>query len=419
MAVIHRTRVLIGSIALLLVALHGSVSSQVGSRPMALVGATVYVNPNDPPVANGIVLIRQGTIETVGSRSSTPIPKDAEVLDCSGFTIMAGFWNSHVHFMERKWASVEKLPAAELAEQLQTMLTQYGFTSVFDIGSSLDNTRRLRDRVESGEITGPRIRSTGEILTPKGGIPPPIVFDVTGAMRMNFPEVSDELDTLAAAKVRLDAGADGIKLYAATWAPPIVVLPESAMRAAVEEAHRRGKPAFAHPSNRNGLLAAVNAGIDVLVHTAPQARTWDDTILTAMHKARVAVIPTLKLWKYELRHDRSSVRDRFAGEGIAQLRAWHGGGGEVLFGTDVGYMNDYDPSDEYALMAEAGMSARHILTSLTTAPAQRFGDSTRLGRIAPGLIADLVVLRDDPLTNVRAFADVRYTIRDGKIIFAK
>jgi adenine deaminase len=68
-------------------------------------------------------------------------------------------------------------------------------------------------------------------------------------------------------------------------------------------------------------------------------------------------------------------------------------------------------------MAEAGMDFRHILASLTTAPAERFGETSRLGRIAAGLTADLVVLGEAPSTDVRAFAAVRYTIRNGKIIY--
>jgi imidazolonepropionase-like amidohydrolase len=402
--------------AILLVTVQGAISSQ-SSRPMALVGATIYANPTDAPIRDGVVLIRDGTIAAVGSRISILVPKGAEVLDCAGRTIMAGFWNSHVHFMERKWANVEKIPAAELTDQVQTMLTRYGFTSVFDTGSSWDNTRRLRNRIESGEITGPRIRATGEILVPKGGVPADLVFDITGAMRMKIPEIADDVEATSAAKALLDGGVDGIKVYAATWAPPIVALPEGAIRAVVEEAHRRGKPVFAHPSNRNGLMAAVNGGVDVIVHTAPQAGPWDESIIAAMKKARVALIPTLKLWMYEFRHDRTSSAKRFAGVGSSQLRAWLDSGGEVLFGTDVGYMNDYDPSDEYTLMAQAGMSFRQILASMTTVPALRFGDSHRLGRIASGLSADLVVLSTDPAENVRAFGDVRSTIRDGKIIF--
>lgn len=151
--------------------------------------------------------------------------------------------------------------------------------------------------------------------------------------------------------------------------------------------------------------------------TTLQSGPCDETILEAMQERRVALIPTLKLWKYELRHDRISAQERFVNNGVSQLRAWVAAGGTVLFGTDVGYMGDYDPNDEYALMAEAGMSFRQILASLTTAPAERFGESNRLGRIAPGLAADLVVLGGDPATDVRAFGMVRYTIRGGKLIY--
>ena len=88
-----------------------------------------------------------------------------------------------------------------------------------------------------------------------------------------------------------------------------------------------------------------------------------------------------------------------------------------MFGTDVGGAGNYDPTDEYAMLAEAGMTFRQILTSLTTAPADKFGESARLGRIAPGLTADLVVLNGDPSRDIRAFAAVRYAIRDGKLIY--
>lgn len=389
----------------------------VQQRPLALIGATIYVSPTEEPLRDGIVLIQDGKIAAVGPRGSRNIPPGTEILDCSSLTIAAGFWNSHVHFMERKWADVSNIPASELGTQVQAMLTRFGFTSVFDTGSMWQNTRRLRERIESGEIAGPKIRSTGEILVPKGGVPPDLVFDITGAMRMKIPEVADAAAALAASKALLDAGADGIKVYAATWAPPIVALPESAIRAAADEAHRRGKLLFAHPSNREGLLNAVRGGADIVVHTSPQSGPWDQEILGAMTRAGVALIPTLKLWTYELRHDRMSVRDRFTGVGIDQLRAWLALRGNVLFGTDVGYMNDYDPSDEYVLMARAGMSAGQILASLTTAPAARFGEATQRGRVAAGLAADLVVLNGDPFEDVRAFSAVRYTIRDGSLIY--
>ena len=386
-------------------------------RSLALLGGTVYVSPTAPPVRDAVVLLRGGKIAAVGSRGTVEVAEGTEVLDCAGLTIVAGFWNSHVHFMERKWANADAIPASELRDQLQEMLTRYGFTSVFDTGSMLANTRSIRDRIESAEVAGPRIKTTGEVLNPPGGAPTNLILDLKGAMRIATPEIADAAQARAAARRLLDAGADGIKVYAATWAPPIVTLPEAAIQAAVDEAHRRGKPVFAHPSNRHGLLAAVKGGVDVLVHTSPQSGPWDKTILDAMQNAGVVLIPTLKLWNYELRHDRNSVRERFVRIGIGQLQAWVAAGGTVLFGTDVGYMSDYDPSDEYALMAEAGMDFRQILASLTTVPAQVFGESRRMGRITPGRIADLVVLSEDPAEDVRAFAAVRYTIRDGEVVY--
>ena len=68
-------------------------------------------------------------------------------------------------------------------------------------------------------------------------------------------------------------------------------------------------------------------------------------------------------------------------------------------------------------MAEAGMSFRQILASLTTAPAERFGESKQLGQVTAGLQADLVILKNDPSKNIRALAAVEYTVRAGKIIY--
>jgi imidazolonepropionase-like amidohydrolase len=117
-----------------------------------------------------------------------------------------------------------------------------------------------------------------------------------------------------------------------------------------------------------------------------------------------------------MRHDLISTQQRFINTAIGQLQAWVALGGTVLFGTDLGAV-DYDPGEEYALMDEARMSFRQILASLTTAPAERFGESQRLGRIAVGLDADLVVLKGDPSQNVRALAEIKYTVRGGKIIY--
>jgi imidazolonepropionase-like amidohydrolase len=117
-----------------------------------------------------------------------------------------------------------------------------------------------------------------------------------------------------------------------------------------------------------------------------------------------------------MRHDRVSIQEQSVLTAVGQLQAWIASGGSVLFGTDLGAV-DYDPAEEYVLMAKAGMNARQILASLTTTPAAKFGESERLGRIESGFQADLVVLKNDPSRDIRALAQVVYTLRAGRIIY--
>ncbi|PYX80588.1 MAG: 4-alpha-glucanotransferase [Acidobacteria bacterium] len=380
---------------------------------LALVDGTIYASPTEAPIAGGVVLIQDEKIAAVARRTQVQVPSTAQVLDCSGGTITAGFWNNHVHFFERKWANAAEIPAAELSRQIQDMVTRYGFTSVFDLSSMWENTRRLRERIELGELPGPTIRTTGEGLIPPGAVPSEAVLGVLGVMNFPAPEIADASQATAAARKLLEKGVDGIKLFASS--PRSTPLPESAIRAAVYEAHKAGKPVFVHPNSGADVLTAVRAGVDIVAHTTPYSGDWDRSILTTMQERKVALIPTLKIWLEFMRHDRMSAQEKAAKAETGQLRAWVDAGGTVLFGTDVSYIN-YDPSDEYALMAEAGMSFRQILASLTTAPAERFGDSKR-GRIAPGLQADLVVLKGDPARNIRALASVQQTVRAGRIIY--
>jgi len=407
----------LGLAAALLIRLGGADAGQPGnaSGELALAGGTIYLNPVDEPVRGGVVLIRDGKIAAVDNAASLQIPRNVQVIDCAGLTITAGFWNSHVHFFERKWANVTAIPALELTRQLQDMLTGYGFTSVFDIGSMGTNTRRLRERIESGEVPGPRIRSTGEALVAPGAVPSNAVISALGFMTSPNREIIDAAQAAAASRTLLDEGADGIKVHLQRPPPPASPIPESAIHAAVNEAHRAGKPVFIHPNTADDVVAAIRAGVDVIAHTTPTSGAWEETVVPAMQQRRVALTPTLSAWKYLLRRDRISAQEQAVATATRQLRAWLAGGGTVLFGSDLGAA-DYDPIEEYTLMAEAGMSFRQILASLTTAPAEKFGASQQLGRIASGFAADLTVLGNDPSKDIRALARVQYTLRDGKII---
>jgi imidazolonepropionase-like amidohydrolase len=339
----------------------------------------------------------------------TPVPQEATRLDCEGFFVVAGFQNSHVHFTEPKWAEAATLPAAQLSAQLEDMLLRWGATTVVDTGSLLSNTLALRSRIDSGEVRGPRIYTVGTPTYPHDGIPyylreslPPEVLKL-----LNTPQTAAEAAAIAARQI--EAGADALKLFTGSWVERGKVLPmdPAIARAAAAEAHARGKLVFAHASSLAGLEPALAARVDVLAHALDDDRGWNESHVTRMQAIRMAMVPTLKL---------------FGGQSFtkfiqAEVGTYASAGGQILFGTDVGYLTDYDTTDEFTLMAGAGLDWRAILASLTTAPAERFGETLRRGRIVPGLDADLVVLGADPAADVTAFADVRYTIRGGQVVF--
>jgi imidazolonepropionase-like amidohydrolase len=361
------------------------------------------------------VIIRDGTIAAVRARASDDSFPDATVLDCTGCSITAGFWNTHVHFHERKWAGAEQIPAPELQRQLEE-LTRFGFTNVFDLSSNLANTRALRDRIASGDVRGPRILTTGEGLIPAGGTPPPDVFRALGLMETALTEVSSVDDARDRARELLERGVDALKLFVSSQAG--LRLEPHVMRAAVAAAHACGKLVFAHPNDAADVRAALHAGVDVIAHTTPRTAAWDDALLTAMQSRSVAVIPTLMVWSSLMRHDRLSTRERLVAAAVQQLRAWLERDGCVLFGTDLGAV-EYDPSQEYSLMAAAGATFRTILTSLTSAPARRIDGDAGRAEVRAGNPADLVVLASDPAKEIAALSAVRYTIRAGAIVYAE
>lgn len=383
---------------------------------LALVGAKIYQSPTDKPITVGVVLIKHGKIIAVGDKSKVKIPKNSTPLDCNGLILTAAFWNSHVHLTEPKWQKAASIPHSQIAQQIQDMLTRYGFAHVLDTGSDLQNTRAIKHRTDNGEIPGPSIRTAGISFVPPKGSP----FYIAP---VKLPELSTPEEATKLVREQIESGADAIKLFAASPVSPVkppVLMPLDVAKAAVAAAHAMGKPVIAHPTNNAGVNVVLESGIDILAHTTPDGREpWGDELVRKLRSAGVALVPTLKLWNWEGERKGvpPAVVERFINIALQQVHAYAKAGGEVLSGTDVGYMTDYNPTDEYVLMAKAGMSFQQILAALTTAPVVRFGVSKQTGRIATGLDADIVLLSGDPAIDVKALSNVRYTLRKGKVIY--
>jgi imidazolonepropionase-like amidohydrolase len=388
------------------------------SDEFAMTGALIYPAPGEAPIPDGVVIVSHGKIIAVGRKGKISIPPGIQTINCKGQTLVAGYWNTHVHFMEPKWSDADSLPAQQLTAQMQDMLTRYGFTSVVDIGSLLQNTLALRRRVATGAVKGPRIMTAGMIIYPKDGIPyyitenlPP---DLVAVVR-KLGEAATPADAVRIVDNQLEQGSDVVKLMAVSIMRPnghiqFNPMPLSVVQAATAEAHRKGKLVFAHPTNMEGIELVLSGHVDVLAHASEEPSKWDSTVSCRLKAANVTLIPTLTLF------DKDQDFDGI----LKEVKSYSDIGGQIMFGTDIGFLTDYPSlTKEFGYLARAGLTFSQILATLTTVPAARlgFGDST--GAIKKGLDADLVVLDGDPAKDQSAFYHVALTIRQGNIIYQR
>jgi imidazolonepropionase-like amidohydrolase len=131
-------------------------------------------------------------------------------------------------------------------------------------------------------------------------------------------------------------------------------------------------------------------------------------MLRRMIAQHMTIIPTLKLFSLD--------------DNIADIRRlayrFHQLGGRLVYGTDTGFLLDYDQSEEFRQLMQAGFGFRDVLAMLTTAPAELFHLSQREGKVLPGMRGDLTILSEDPASgHPEAFTKVKYTIRGGKVIW--
>ena len=370
----------------------------------------MYASPDAAPRLDAVVLVEGGKIAAVDRRSAFDLSA-ARILDASGGTVTAGFQNSHVHFTEAKWQNAAQLPKAAVSDAIESMLTRFGFTTVVDTASLLPNTLALRARIESGEIPGPRLFTAGVPLYPPRGVPYYLRDALPPDILRLLPQPTNAEQSTREVANDIAGGADIVKLFTGSWAErgKVVPMPIEVAKAAAAEAHRAGKLVFAHPSNVSGLEVALAAKVDVLAHAVEDTVGLRDSLLARRRAANMSLIPTLKLFR-----DNGNLAAIFD-----EVRTFARAQGRVVFGTDVGYLTDYDPTEEYLLLQRAGLEPKEILAALTTAPAELFGEAKERGRLLPGMEADLVVLEGNAMADVRNFARVRATVRRGVVIYRR
>ena len=377
------------------------------AQDLAILNAIVYVSPQAPAQHGLTVLIRDGKIVAVGKH--VRVPDGTATLPCNGCVVLAGFWNAHIHFMEPKWDDAAHQPAEKLAGQIDAMLTHSGFTTVVDTGSDGENTIALRRRIESGEVPGPRIYTSGAPIFPAHALP--FYLDgISAELRSKLGQPVTPAEATAFVDKNLALGTDIVKLFTGSIVQPNQITPMSVSiaQAAADEAHRRGQLVFAHTSNLEGTRVAVESGVDVLAHAPEQFEGMDEPFLRTMVARHMTMIPTLMLFSHD--STIAQIRD--------EVSRFHALGGRLVYGTDTGFLPDYDQGEEFRQLAQSGLGFREVLGMLTTAPAELFHVASHEGKVEPGMNGDLTVLTAAPANDApAAFTKVLYTIRGGRVIF--
>lgn len=408
------TRMLGGlSAALIVLAAGPGVCAQADPpNRAAIIGARVFPSPDQPTIEDALILIEGDRITAVRPRKSTPVPDGYTVIDATGWSVTAGFWNSHVHLTTPVLLSPSKESDVELQAELEADFTRWGFTTVFDLASTTSIASEVKSRIASGQVKGPRVLSVGEPFYPPSATPiyaRPFYED----FKLPSAEIRTPAEASARARSQIDEGDDGVKLFTGSivgGADDVVHMQADAVRALTAIARELGKPSFAHPTDRAGLEVAVRNGVNILAHASPLMGPWSPEYAQWLVGERVALVPTLALF------EQASNPETPVATAIQQTKALCDAGGAVLFGTDAGFTDVFDTSAEMRLMREA-VGWPGLLASLTTEPSKIFGEATRRGRVAPGYIADLVVLGGDPSADIGSLTDVRVVVRSGVVIF--
>jgi imidazolonepropionase-like amidohydrolase len=280
-----------------------------GQQTWALDATKIYLAP-DVAATSGRVVIAGSKIDSVAPASGKRATAARRASQCSGGVVVAGFQNSHVHFTGDEFRAARDQQPEALDVALTRMLTRYGYTTVFDIASDRDNTLALRDRIEKGEVRGPRILTAGWALFPPHGLPS-YISHMRKELLDKLPQPASVDEALEVVRENFAAGADGTKLFLVTPQGDNTVkrMAPDIARAVVDETHRRGRLVFAHPTDIQGIQEALDVRVDILAHPPLGAPVpWPEPLMRQVRHAGMSMIPTLKLFEFEL--GRSTSRPR-------------------------------------------------------------------------------------------------------------
>lgn len=393
--------------------------------------------PGKPPRGASTVVITDGVVTSVAD-GTVPAPAGASTIELGDAFVLPGLTDMHVHMFsdgdpmrERLETSTrDREDSAFLAARHARQTLEAGFTTVRDLGGAPRGIRALRDAIDAGSLPGPTIVNAGTMISVSGGH-----GDLGGLNEESYgaflPHDYNNTcngadDCRRAVREQIRLGALVIKFAATGGVLSNVAgglgqqMTADEMKAVIDTAHGFGRKVAAHSHAAAGTMAAVNAGVDTIDHgtflddPTIKAMIAHGTYLvptmlapaTALAQARGGLLPPATIPKAE-----SAAKAALTSHALA-IRM----GVKIAFGTDTGVSRHGDNAQEFALMVKAGMTPAAAIAAATTNAAEALGRSDSVGRIAPGMPADIIAVRGDPLADVTRLEHVDFVMKHGVVV---
>jgi len=400
------------------------------AKPILLVPDAVFDGVSDATQRGWVVLVRGARISAVGPASSVSVPGDAERIALPGTTLMPGMSDLHSHVLlhpydETPWNDQVlreslALRTARAVNHLKATLDA-GFTVLRDLGTEGADYADvgLKEAVDQGIIPGPRLFVTTKAIVATGSYGPKGFGAEIGVPQ--GAEQADGIDGVTrVVRDQIGHGADWIKIYADyRWGPrgearPTFTTEEWA--AIVNTSTSSGRPVVAHASTVEGMTRAILAGVETIEHG--DMATVD--VFALMKQRNVAFCPTLSAtesttryrgWKKGVDPDPAGIVQK-----KAMFKAALASGVTICNGSDVGVFAHGTNALELELMVEYGMSPVAALKAATSVNARILHRENDFGRVATGLLADLVAVGGDPSQRIGALRAVRFVMKNGVVV---
>ncbi|MFD5751137.1 amidohydrolase family protein [Streptomyces sp. NPDC127033] len=380
----------------------------------------VIAGPADRVTVGGAVLIESGLVAAVGGAAELDASVDTRVprLRCPGATVLPGMTDCHVHLAfdagpdpVRAVADAEPGELATAMAGRAAQMLAAGVTTVRDLGDRAALTVALRESIESGTVTGPRIVAATTPLTSHGGHCGFLGGEVTSDDDIRAQIARNSAAGADLIKVMASGGAltpGGPRMWEAQFTP-------RQLRLIVEEAAGHGLGVAAHAHGTETIAHCVAAGVRTLEHCSwrtPEGIVHDPGTIRRIVENDIAVCRCVSGdWRLFL----DQMGPRRAKEMAEVIREMREAGVRFIAGTDAGVPGAHfgDFVGMLGFFASLGFGHGEILDMATVDPAHALG-LTDTGVLAPGMRADVIVVDGDPLTELEALRRIRHVFTAGR-----